>query len=72
MDAMSDARERLLRDDPAFRRLSEKHHQFELRLDSLRSKRFLSEEEKTEEVRLKKLKLAAKDEMEQILRRTRD
>lgn len=72
MDALSDARERLLRDDPAFRRLAQKHQDFEERLDSLRAKRFLNEEEKNEEVRLKKLKLATKDEMEQILRRTRD
>jgi len=69
MDALSETRVKLLKDDPHFRKLAEKHQEYDDRLEAIRSKRFLTDDEKTEEVRLKKLKLAVKDEMEQILRR---
>ena len=39
------------------RRLEEEHHNYAERLESLISKPYLSEDEKIEEVRLKKLKL---------------
>lgn len=45
------------------RKLAQEHTQYSQRLDSLVSKRYLSEEEKLEEVRLKKLKLKLKDEI---------
>ena len=44
-------------------RLAHEHSQYAQRLDLLAQKRFLSEEEKLEEVRLKKLKLRLKDQM---------
>jgi len=71
MDALADARERLIQEDPQFRRLARKHQEYENRLAELRAKRFPTEEEKVEEVTLKKLKLVVKDEMEQILRKER-
>lgn len=49
------------RDD--FRKLANEHSQYAQRLDNLAQKRFLSDEEKLEEVRLKKLKLRIKDQM---------
>jgi uncharacterized protein YdcH (DUF465 family) len=49
-----------------FRRLVQEHSQYSRRLESLITKRYLSEEEKVEEVRLKKLKLRLKDQMESI------
>jgi hypothetical protein len=51
--------------------LAEEHVQYSKRLESLTSKRFLSDEEQVEEVRLKKLKLRLKDQMESIEQRFR-
>jgi uncharacterized protein YdcH (DUF465 family) len=69
MDTATDTRARLARTDANFRRLEAKHGEYEARLEELGGRKFLTEEEKVEEVRLKKLKLAVKDQMEQILRR---
>jgi uncharacterized protein YdcH (DUF465 family) len=47
----------------AFRKLANEHSQYAQRLETLANKPYLSQEEKLEEVRLKKLKLKLKDEM---------
>jgi uncharacterized protein len=60
------AREQLLASNEEFRRLADEHSQYSQRLDSLVNKKYLSEEEKVEEVRLKKLKLHLKDQMESL------
>ncbi len=54
-----------------FRKLAQEHLQYSTRLDSLTQKRYLSEDEKLEEVRLKKLKLRLKDQMQSIERQYR-
>ena len=59
-------REQLLASHEEFRRLAQEHAQHSLRLDSLTAKRYLTEDEKLEEVRLKKIKLRIKDQMEKI------
>ena len=59
-------REELIASHEEFRRLAHEHSLHSQRLDTLLQKRYLSEEEKLEEVRLKKLKLRLKDQMEQI------
>jgi uncharacterized protein YdcH (DUF465 family) len=46
-----------------FQRLVQEHSQYSQRLESLTQKRYLTEDEKLEEVRLKKLKLRLKDQM---------
>jgi uncharacterized protein len=51
-----------------FRRLAQEHSQYEQRLGSLTDKRYPTEDEKLEEIRLKKLKLRLKDQMESIER----
>jgi len=64
--AAAELRQQLLAANEEFRRLSQEHGQYAQRLDTLINKRYLNEEEKVEEVRLKKLKLRLKDEMERI------
>jgi uncharacterized protein YdcH (DUF465 family) len=55
--------------DEEYRRLAEKHRSYESRLTELQGKLFLSDDEKVEEVKLKKQKLQIKDRMEAIARR---
>jgi len=59
-------REQLLASSEEFKRLASEHSQYAQRLDSLIQKKYLSEDEKLEEVRLKKLKLHLKDQMESL------
>jgi uncharacterized protein YdcH (DUF465 family) len=61
-------RDQLLASHDEFRRLVQEHTQYSQRLDSLTQKRYLTEDEKLEEVRLKKLKLRLKDQMALIER----
>jgi uncharacterized protein YdcH (DUF465 family) len=59
-------REQLLASHEEFRRLAQEHNQHCQRLHSLIEKRYLTEDEKLEEVRLKKVKLRLKDQMQMI------
>jgi len=53
---------------PSLYQLELEHSLYDRRLETLRAKTYLTEFEKMEEVRLKKLKLRLKDQMEQIRR----
>ena len=68
---MLTSKDQLLTSHDEFRNLVQEHTQYSKRLDSLTQKRYLSEDEKLEEVRLKKLKLRLKDQMESIEREFR-
>jgi uncharacterized protein len=65
------SRDHLLATHDEFRKLAQEHSQYEQRLSSLTHKRYLTDDEKVEEVRLKKLKLRLKDQMEAIERQYR-
>ncbi|HTM90729.1 MAG TPA: DUF465 domain-containing protein [Terriglobales bacterium] len=68
---MLSPRDLLMASHEEFRRLAQEHLQYSQRLDVLTQKRYLNEDEKIEEVRLKKLKLRLKDQMELIERQYR-
>lgn len=59
-------REQLLASHEEFRRLAQEHNRYSQRLECLIEKRYLTDEEKLEEVKIKKVKLRLKDEMEMI------
>ena len=59
-------REQLLTSHDEFQRLVQEHSQYSQRLESLTQKRYLTDDEKLEEVRLKKLKLRLKDQMQSL------
>jgi len=61
-------RDQLLASHEQFQRLVQEHSQYSQRLESLTQKRYLTDEEKLEEVRLKKLKLRLKDQMQYLER----
>jgi uncharacterized protein YdcH (DUF465 family) len=55
--------------DERFRQLTQQHTEYDRRLVELESKHSLTDDEQMEEVRLKKLKLNAKDQMREIISR---
>ena len=58
----------LLHNDPTYRELAERHHRLDDRLHSFSDRHYLTDSEHVEEVTLKKLKLALKDQMERMAR----
>ncbi len=69
MQFTSQVREYLAKVDPEFRRLYEKHQQYEKELSGLASKGFLSQEEELTVAEKKKLKLNLKDKMVAIAKK---
>lgn len=57
----------LMNSNQEFRELAKEHQRYELRLGELASLRFPNEEERMEEITLKKKKLQLKDKMESII-----
>lgn len=62
------SREHLIATNAEYRRLHEEHLDLEQKLSVLAAKAALSEAEQLEETRLKKMKLAGRDRMEEIAR----
>ena len=61
-------REQLVANDPEYQRLRQEHARYVAQLEQLSSKPYLSEAEQLDEIRLKKLKLRVKDQMELLVR----
>ena len=61
-------REQLMVGNEEYRRLRDEHARYKTQLNELSAKMHLSDQEQAEEVRLKKLKLRAKDQMELLVR----
>ncbi len=65
MSSVAEAtREQLMATNEHYQNLNKEHTHYAAELEKLTSKIYLNEEEKLEEIRLKKLKLRAKDQME--------
>ncbi len=62
----------LLDESDKFRGLAEEHAGFESRLEELTSKPLPTEQERIEEIRIKKHKLALKDQMAALMRDYRE
>ena len=62
-------RDILLQTDGEYQRLAEQHQQYEAELQRIAKSPFLNSEDLLEEIKLKKLKLHCKDEMERIAAR---
>jgi len=70
-NAQEELKAHLMQTDEDFRHLVEQHSDYAHKLEDLGSRPHLSEQEQMEEVRLKKLKLHAKDLIEARLSRYR-
>lgn len=66
-----DLKQHLMATNEEFRKLATQHQTYDQQLQQLAGKPYLSEQDKLEEVRLKKLKLRLKDEMERIIQQYR-
>lgn len=69
--SLEELKSRLMETDEEFRRLAQVHAEYARRIEALEALPYLSEEQQFEEIKLKKLKLHAKDMMAQILNRYR-
>ena len=67
----TELREQLMRENPEYKRLAEEHHSYDIQLENLTSKHFLSEEEQVQEKLLKKKKLMLKDQMYIMVQKVR-
>jgi uncharacterized protein YdcH (DUF465 family) len=64
-------REQLMANNPEYQRLHQEHARYAAQLEQLAARQYLTEDEKIEEVRLKKLKLRVKDQMEILIHKAR-
>ena len=63
----SELKAHLMQTNETFRNLMNRHHEYDILVETLESKPALTAEEEIEEHRLKKLKLQLKDQMEHLV-----
>lgn len=66
-NAQEQLRAHLMETNPEYRELAAQHSEYAKKLDELEALSHLTDQEQVEEVRLKKLKLRLKDQMEAIM-----
>jgi len=66
-NAQEELRAHLMETNAEYRQLAAQHTDYAKKLDALEAQPYLSSQEQLEEVRLKKLKLRLKDQMEAIV-----
>lgn len=69
MDQMSqdEIKAHLMQTNEEFRRLAQEHAEYDKQIEALEAKHAVTSDDEIEEHRLKKLKLAAKDRMSEIM-----
>jgi len=67
----AELREQLLTMDEEFKRLAAEHQSYDLQLEELSRRHYLNEEERIQEITLKKKKLLLKDQMYSIVQKYR-
>ena len=66
-----DIKERLMSENPEFRRLAEEHKQYNGRLEELHNRHHMTDHDHLEEIQLKKKKLHLKDQMNAMISKFR-
>ena len=64
-------KERLMSANPEFRRLVEEHQQYEGKLAEIQNRHHMTDQDRLEEINLKKKKLHLKDQMNSMIQRFR-
>ena len=64
-------REQLMANSEEYQRLRQEHARYAAQLEQFAARHYLTEQEQLEEVRLKKLRLRVKDQMEMLVQKAR-
>ena len=71
VEGLQDLKQHLMATNDEFQRLATEHQNYKQKLQELAGKPYLTGQEQVEEVRMKKLKLHLKDQMEHMLQQYR-
>ena len=71
MKKEEEIKEHLMSADPEFRRLVEEHREYEGKLAEIQNRHHITDQDRLEEINLKKKKLHLKDQMNSMIQRFR-